>query len=75
MVMMNLFQVNGVWNFGSLFGGKWQIKRLAPINLTDLNKNFRFQSTLRRAFKTFSYRQFQITAEIFEWYDRCIREG
>ena len=63
------------WNFGSLFGGKWQIKRLAPINLTELNKNLRFQSALHRADKTFTHRQYQITAEIFEWYDRCIHEG
>ncbi|CAF1089465.1 unnamed protein product [Adineta steineri] len=63
------------WNFGFLFGGKWQIKRLSPINLTELQKNLRFQSALRRAFKTFTYRQSEITAKIFEWYDKCIHEG
>ncbi|CAF3945015.1 unnamed protein product [Rotaria sordida] len=63
------------WNFRSLFGEKWQIKRLAPINLTELNKHLRFQSALRRAYKTFSHRQFEVTSKIFEWYDSCIHEG
>lgn len=60
------------WNIGTMFGEKWHIKRLTPINLTDLNKNLRFQSALRRAFKTFDRRQLEITAEIFDWYDKCI---
>ncbi|CAF2850325.1 unnamed protein product [Rotaria sp. Silwood2] len=63
------------WNFRSLFGEKWQIKRIAPINLTELNKHLRFQSALCRAYKTLSHRQFEVTSEIFEWYDRCVREG
>ena len=63
------------WNFSSMFGEKWQIKRIAPINLDNLNENLRFQSALRRAFKTFHQRQIEITAEIFEWYDKCITNG
>ncbi|CAF2537696.1 unnamed protein product [Rotaria sp. Silwood2] len=63
------------WNIGSKFGTKWQIKRIAPINLSELDKNLRFQSALHRAFKTLNNRQIEITAEIFDWYDRCIREG
>jgi hypothetical protein len=63
------------WNIGPMFGEKWQIKRLAPIHLTELDENLRFQSALCRAFKTFSHRQIEITSEIFDWYDRCLREG
>ncbi|CAF0838365.1 unnamed protein product [Rotaria sordida] len=62
------------WNIGPKFGTKWQIKRIAPINLSELDKNLRFQSALHRAFKTLNHRQIEITAEIFDWYDRCIRE-
>ena len=63
------------WNFGPLFGQRWQVKRLSPINLTELDKNLRFQSALRRAFKTLSHRRIEVTAEIFDWYDRCISGG
>jgi hypothetical protein len=63
------------WNIGPMFGGKWQIKRIAPINLTELDKNLRFQSALCRAYKTISHRQIEITSEIFDWYDKCLREG
>ncbi len=63
------------WNIGPMFGGKWQVKRLAPINLTELDKNLRFQSALCRAYKTFDPRQIETTSEIFDWYDRCIHEG
>jgi hypothetical protein len=63
------------WNIGTMFGEKWQIKRIAPINLTELDKNLRFQSAFRRAHKTFSHRQIEITSEIFDWYDKCLREG
>jgi hypothetical protein len=63
------------WNYGTIFGEKWQIKRLAPTNLNNLEENLRFQSALRRAFKTFHQRQIEITAEIFEWYDKCIQNG
>lgn len=63
------------WNIGKMFGDNWQIKRLTPINLIDLNKNLRFQSALRRAFKTFDRRQLDITSEIFDWYDKCLLDG
>ncbi|CAF0978985.1 unnamed protein product [Rotaria sp. Silwood1] len=63
------------WTIGPKFGANWQIKRIAPINLSELDKNLRFQSALRRALKTWNNRQNEITAEIFDWYDRCIREG
>ena len=60
------------WNIGPMFGSKWQVKRIAPINLTEFDRNLRFQSALRRALKTFSRRQIEITSEIFLWYDKCI---
>ncbi|CAF4020305.1 unnamed protein product [Rotaria sordida] len=63
------------WNFKSMFGEKWKVNHVAPINLSDLDKNLRFQSALRRTFKTFNQRQIEVTAEIFEWYDQCIRNG
>jgi hypothetical protein len=63
------------WNFRSMFGEKWKVKRFAPINLTDLDKNLRFQSALNRSEKTLNHRQIEITAEIFDWYDRCIHDG
>ena len=62
------------WNIGPMFSAKWQVKRISPINLTGLDANLRFQSALRRALKTFSPRQTEITSEIFLWYDKCIRE-
>ncbi|CAF2108189.1 unnamed protein product [Rotaria magnacalcarata] len=63
------------WNIGPKFGRNWHVKRIAPVNLTGLDKNLRFQSALRRAFKTLNHRENEITAEIFDWYDRCIHEG
>ncbi|CAF1471583.1 unnamed protein product, partial [Rotaria sordida] len=63
------------WNFKSMFGEKWKVNHVVPINLSDLDKNLRFQSALRRAFKTFNQRQIEVTAEIFEWYDQCIQNG
>jgi len=63
------------WNIGKMFGENWQIKRLTPINLIDLNRNLQFQSALHRTFKTFDRRQTEITTEIFDWYDKCILDG
>jgi hypothetical protein len=54
------------WNIGPMFGEKWKIKRLSPINLTELDKNLRFQSALRQPYKIFSHRQIEITSEIFD---------
>ncbi|CAF3589971.1 unnamed protein product, partial [Rotaria sp. Silwood2] len=48
------------WNIGSKFGTKWQIKRIAPINLSELDKNLRFQSALHRAFKTLKKYNYQV---------------
>ena len=62
------------WNIGPMFGAKWQVKRIAPINLTGLDGNLRFQSALRRALKTFSPRQIDVTSQIFGWYDRCVAD-
>ena len=63
------------WNIGSSLGGKWQVKRISPICLTELDRNLRFQSALRRAFKTFGRRQIEVTSEIFARHDKCVREG
>ncbi|CAF3765154.1 unnamed protein product [Rotaria socialis] len=63
------------WNFGTMFGEKWQVNRITPICLTDLNGSLRFQSALRRAVKTISQHQIEVTSLIFEWYDKCIRDG
>lgn len=63
------------WNIGPMFGEKWKIKRIAPINLTELDKNLRFQLALHRAYKTFNHRQIEITSEIFDWYDKCLQQG
>ncbi|CAF1223722.1 unnamed protein product [Rotaria sp. Silwood1] len=61
------------WNFKPMFAEKWKVKHIAPINISNLDKNLRFQSALRRAFKTFNQRQIEVTTTIFEWYDQCIR--
>ncbi|CAF4379094.1 unnamed protein product, partial [Rotaria sp. Silwood2] len=63
------------WNFKPMFGEKWKVNHISPINLSNLDKNLRFQSALRRSFKTFSQRQIEVTSTIFEWYDQCIRNG
>ena len=63
------------WNIGPMFGAKWQVKRVTPITLTGLDRNLRFQSALRRALKTLSPRQIEVTSEIFAWHDRCVRQG
>ena len=63
------------WNIGPMFGSKWQVKRIAPMNLTEFDRNLRFQSALRRALKTVIPRQIEITSELFAWHDKCIREG
>ena len=63
------------WNIGPMFGSKWQVKRIAPMNLTEFDRNLRFQSALRRTLKTFSRRQIEITSEIFAWHDKCIHKG
>ena len=62
------------WNLGQMFGKKWQVKRLAPLRLTVLDRNLRFQSALSRAQKTVGHRQLEVTQKIFRWYDECIRE-
>ena len=63
------------WNIGPMFGSKWQVKRIAPINLTELDRNLRFQSALRRALKTFNRRQIEVTSQVFIWYDKCLADG
>ena len=62
------------WNIGPMFGEKWKVKRIAPNNLNDIDRNLRFQSALCRAYKTYNHRQYEITSEIFEWYDKCLRD-
>ncbi|CAF3831650.1 unnamed protein product [Rotaria magnacalcarata] len=59
-----------------MFGEKWQVNCITPICLTDLNGSLRFQSALRRrTVKTISQHQIEVTSIIFEWYDKCIRDG
>jgi hypothetical protein len=63
------------WNFGFVFGRQWKICRVSPVNLDQLNDDPRFQSALRRAHITFSERQIEVTADIFDWYGKCIEKG
>ncbi|UJR38678.1 hypothetical protein I4U23_031344 [Adineta vaga] len=61
------------WNFSFLFGKKWQFSRVTPLDLNQLNNDPRFVSALRRSFLTYSQRQIQVTADIFDWYEDCIK--
>jgi hypothetical protein len=63
------------WNFGFIFGRQWQLSRVSPLDLNQLDDNPRFQSALRRAHITFSERQIEVTADIFDWYGKCIERG
>ncbi|UJR07271.1 hypothetical protein I4U23_011559 [Adineta vaga] len=63
------------WNFSFLFGKKWQISRVIPLDLDQLSNDPRFVSALRRSFLTYSQRQIQVTADIFDWYEDCIKNG
>ncbi|CAF3006292.1 unnamed protein product [Rotaria sp. Silwood2] len=62
------------WNFSFLFGKKWQISRVTPLDLNQLNNDPRFVSALRRSFLTYSQRQIQVTADIFDWYEDCVKK-
>ena len=61
------------WNFGYLYSRFWQLKRLAPIHITLLDENLPFRSALRRAHVLFAERKIDVTAEVFDWYDTCIK--
>jgi hypothetical protein len=60
------------WNFAHVFAHQWKVSRISPINLDQLSTNPRFQSAVRRAHKTFSERQIQVAAQIFDWYNKCL---
>lgn len=62
------------WNLPFMFGRQWNVPRVAPLDFARLGDELRFHSALRRAFVTFSDRQIEVTAEIFNWYDGCIAE-
>ncbi len=63
------------WNFAYLFARQWKVSRVSPININQLNVNPRFQSAVRRAHITFSERQIEVTARIFDWYNKCLERG
>ena len=58
-----------------MFGREWQVSRVSPLQLNQLDEDLRFHSALRRAHNTFAQRQIEVTANIFDWYDSCIRRG
>jgi hypothetical protein len=62
------------WNFAFLFGRKWKISRVSPINLNQINDNPRFYSALRRSHLTYSQRQIEVTGQIFDWYNKCLEQ-
>jgi hypothetical protein len=63
------------WNFAFMFGREWKISRVSPIDLNQLNDDPRFHSALRRSHITYSERQIEVTADIFDWYSKCIERG
>ncbi|CAF1284568.1 unnamed protein product, partial [Didymodactylos carnosus] len=63
------------WNFGFIFGREWQVSRVSPLDISQLDENPRFYSALRLAHTTFAERQIEVTAEIFDWYTECIERG
>ncbi|CAF1164795.1 unnamed protein product [Rotaria sordida] len=63
------------WNFSFIFGRDWKVSRVSPLNFTHLDENLRFHSALRRAHATFAPRQVEVSAEIFDWYANCIKQG
>ena len=63
------------WNFAFLFGKKWKISRVSPFHLHQLGDDPRFRSALRRSHLTYSQRQIEITAKIFDWYNKSIENG
>ena len=63
------------WNFKILFASTWQIKQYAPLQLSTLEENIRFQSALRRAHKTYHLRMSSVSEKIFNWYDSACENG
>lgn len=62
------------WNFVFMFGREWKVSRVSPLNIDQLKENLRFHSALRRAHITFAERQVEVTADIFDWYEHCIKQ-
>ncbi|CAF3544687.1 unnamed protein product [Rotaria socialis] len=62
------------WNFGFIFGKGWKLSRVSPLDLNELHENLRFHSAIRRAFSTFAQRQVEVTADIFDWHQNCIKQ-
>lgn len=63
------------WNFAFLFGKKWKISRVSPFTIDQLGDDPRFHSALRRSHLTYSQRQIEITAKIFDWYNKSVESG
>lgn len=63
------------WNLGFTFGRDWKVSRVSPLDISQLEENPRFHSAVRRAHATLSQRQIEVTAEIFDWYDTCLKLG
>ncbi len=62
------------WNFAFLYGQKWKISRVSPIDFNKILSNPRFYSALRRSHATYSQRQIEVTAQIFDWYNKCLEQ-
>ena len=63
------------WNFAFALGKTWKVNRVSPISEDSLLGDPRFQSAVLRALQTFAERQMEVTAQIFDWYDECLRLG
>lgn len=63
------------WNFAFKFGKEWNVSRVSPLNLNQLEDDPRFQSALYRSHITYSIRQIEITSNLFDWYSNCIKKN
>ena len=61
------------WNFAFVYGRNWKVSRVSPINFNQLEDDPRFRSALRRSHITCSERQIEVTAQIYDWYEDCIK--
>lgn len=63
------------WNFALVLGKTWKVNRVSPLNYEQFAEDPRFHSALYRAHLTFAERQIEVTAQIFDWYDDCLKEN